>query len=203
MNLSTQAIENLRRLWVSPQAPQVRLAITMSNDAMLLHDYLMPECILAKEFHPDLTTRLDIEDFLNKMVYGIELRTWRERVKFFQAPHQVFLYKKYVKDFYLFEDYFLNQPHLYHHFKETAIHCSYAWNNTDKLKVGLELWDRILEKEPEDGDHYFFLARCHHYLYQREENYNSSLAIKAYRKALRKKTTYRKQIKMELESLSD
>ncbi len=202
MNLSAEAIQNLRRLWVSPQAQHIKLAITMSNDALLLHEHLMPECILAKEFHPDLTSRLDIEDFLNKMVYSIELRNWRDRVKFFQAPHQVYLYRRHEKDLDLFEHYFLSQPHLFERYKETAIHCSYTWNQSDKLKVGLLLFDNIIEKEPEDGDNYFFMGRCHQFLHALDrENYSSIYAIKAFRKALRKKTTYRKQIKKELESL--
>ncbi len=201
MEYSEEAIQNLRRLWVSADAQQVKLAIAMSKDAMLIHEHLMPECTLAKEFHPNLTTRLDIEDFLNQMVYGIELRNWRERVKFFQPPHQVFLYNKYKDDFYLFEPYFLSQPHLYDILKETAIHCSYSWGMEEKLKVGLELWDVIIEKEPEIGDHYFFLGRCHHYIYSLDHEYDSKLAIKAYRKAMRMKTSYRGQIKKELELL--
>jgi hypothetical protein len=201
MSLSDAAIQNLKRLWVSPQPNHVKLAITMSNDALLIHEHLMPECILAKEFHPDLTTRLDIEDFLNKMVYSIELRAWREKVKFFQPPHQVFLYKKYVKERELFESHLLQQPHLYEKYKETAIHCSYSWGREDKLKVGLQLFEKILEKEPEEGDNYFFLGRCHHYIYMVNHDYGATKAIKAYRKAMRNKTSYRGQIKKELESL--
>lgn len=201
MPLSEAAIQNLKRLWVSAQPSHVKLAITMSNDALLIHEELLPECIIAKEFHPDLTTRLDIEDFLNKMVYSIELRNWREKIKFFQPPHQVFLYPNYKSNINLFEHHFLNQPHLYEKYKETAIHCSYSWGREDKLKIGLELFQRILEKEPDVGDNYFFIARCHHYIYAVNHDYGAKLAIKAYRKALRNKTTFRGQIKKELDSL--
>lgn len=201
MSLSEEAIQNLKRLWVSPQPNHVKLAITMSNNAMLIYEDLMPECILAKEFHPDLTTRLDIEDFLNKMVYSIELRNWREMVKFFLPPHQIFLYEGYKDNKHLFEHHFLNQPHLYEKYKETAIHCSYSWGRIDKLTVGLELFEKILEKESESGDIYFFMGRCHHYIYMRDHDYGSTLAIRAYRKALRNKTTFSAQIKKELESL--
>lgn len=201
MPLSEDAIKNLKRLWVSPQPQHVKLAITMSNDALLIHEHLMPECIIAKEFHPDLTTRLDIEDFLNKMVYSIELRHWREKVKFFQPPHQVFLYKKYTEEIDLFEEHFLTQPHLYEKYKDTAIHCSYSWGRIDKLTVGLELLERMLEKEPNNGDYLFFIGRCHHYIFMRDHDYGSTKAIKAYRKAMRNKTTFRGQIKKELESL--
>ncbi len=201
MDLSLAAIQNLKRLWVSPQAQHIQLAITLSNDALLIHEHLMAECIIAKEFHPHLTTRLDIEDFLNKMVYGIELRNWREKIKFFEAPHQVFHYKKYEKNIDLFEHYFLNIPHLYEKYKETAIHCSYSWGREDKLKIGLNLLENILEKEPDNGDVYFFIARCHHYIYLTNHEYGSTLAIKAYRKAMRNKTSYRGQIKKELEVL--
>ncbi len=201
MNLSEEAINNLRRLWVSPNAQQVRLAITMSQNAMLIHEHLMPECILAKEFHPDLTTRLDIEDFLNQFVYGLELREWRERIKFFQAPHGVYHYKKYKASEDIFENYFLEKEHLYEKYKEAAIHCSYSWGRGDKLRIGVELLKKMIEKEPDIGDYYFFIGRCYHYIYMMDHEYGSTLAIKAYRKALRNKTSYRGQIKKELESL--
>lgn len=201
MQLSENAINNLRRLWVSPQPKHVKLAITMSNNAMLIHELLLPECILAKEFHPDLTTRLDIEDFLNKMVYGIELRNWREKIKFFQPPHQDFLYPKYKEDQDLFETYFLHQPHLFEKYKETAIHCSYHWGREKKLRIGIELFEKIIEKEPLVGDNYFFYARCHHYLYMTEMEDSPTPALKAYRKAIRLKTGYRGQALKEIESL--
>ncbi len=202
MEFSDDAIRNLRRLWVSPQIKDLKLAMMMSKDALMLHDYLMPECVLALEFHLDLTTRLDIEDFLKKLVYGIELKEWREKIEFFHPPHQAFLFRKYENSIELFEPYFLSQSHLFEKYKEAAIHCSYSWGMEDKLKIGLHLFGKILEQEPHVGDHYFFIGRCHQYIYELNHDYGSTLAIKAYRKALRIKTQYRRQIKMELETLS-
>lgn len=203
MPLSPEAIANLRRLWVSPQPQHIQLAIVMSgSDADTLRKELLPECVIAKEFHPSITARLDTEDFLHKHFYGLEIKEWRDRVKFFHPPHQVYHYRRYEEFKVRVEHHFLDLPHLFEKYKEAAVHCSYSWGRTDKLQVGLALFERIMEKEPDVGDHYFFLGRCHRYLYDADPDYGSKRAVKAYRKAIRLKTSFRGQILAELKGLT-
>ncbi len=201
MELSEKAILNLRRLWMSPLEHDINLAMSLSGNALLLHEHLMPEVTLALEFHPKPLVRAEIKGFLKKWVYGVSLKEEQMKVMFFKPPHSVYHYKKFLLGKEVLESYFLDTPHLYEHLKSTAEHCSYAWGMREKLEAGLYLWERIAEKEPESGDVYFFIARCHHYIFKLDYSYGATRAIKAYRKAGRMKTTMRRIIKTELESL--